>query len=338
MQIMCEHTTYSPIQRYAYDPTRTATLRNVFSRSLRKRFRELGKVIQEAVVRQDVFGLGLQTNAELQSPGYRAFMLPTITQQIKAFIAWLQRQEYRGILESGYFHNVPGYNDQLWIDLFIIDAFKKGILRARSEMRKAGYEAPPINTDNDDAILALLLLPAYINRLHYVLNQASQQLNGIVSDMHTKMSQIIGEGLIDEDNPSSLARKINSVLTGDNATDLGVVASIGLFIAAMRRADMLGRTEVIRAHHQGMMAEYETWGVAGVSVTAEWRTAGDARVCDYCAGMDGQEFSLEEINHMIPAHVGCRCMAIPLESERTDISLATVAGAAVIIEETNEED
>ena len=49
-----------------------------------------------------------------------------------------------------------------------------------------------------------------------------------------------------------------------------------------------------------------------VIVKAEWMTAGDDRVCPICASLQGQVFSLDEIEPLIPRHPNCRCIALPL--------------------------
>jgi hypothetical protein len=74
---------------------------------------------------------------------------------------------------------------------------------------------------------------------------------------------------------------------------------------------MLARTEVIRAHHLATIQEYRNYGVEGIHVQGEWKTAGDMRVCDICASMEGQVFTLDQIEKMIPAHTMCRCLALP---------------------------
>jgi hypothetical protein len=59
--------------------------------------------------------------------------------------------------------------------------------------------------------------------------------------------------------------------------------------------------------------EYRNWEAAGVKVKAEWSTAGDDRVCEECEALEGKEFSLQEIEDMIPYHPNCRCIALPLD-------------------------
>ena len=118
------------------------------------------------------------------------------------------------------------------------------------------------------------------------------------------------------ENPRLLARKIVAAINGAGAGDLGVTDTLGRFIPAERRAEMIARTEIVRAYHQAKIQEYKDWGVEGVTVIAEWSTAGDDRVCSVCASYDGQRFTLEEIEFKIPVHPLCRCTIIPVEIKK----------------------
>jgi SPP1 gp7 family putative phage head morphogenesis protein len=93
---------------------------------------------------------------------------------------------------------------------------------------------------------------------------------------------------------------------------LGITDKIGRFIPAKVRAEMIARTEIIRALHLAAVEEYRQWGVKGIVVMAEWRTAHDAKVCAKCASMEGQVFTLDEIEYKIPAHPDCRCFILPI--------------------------
>lgn len=72
-------------QAYAYDPTRTTTLRNAFVRAMNKRFMELTSVIRKTVVDNDAFGLQLRTNQ--MTPGnFGQFDFPRSADKIEAFM------------------------------------------------------------------------------------------------------------------------------------------------------------------------------------------------------------------------------------------------------------
>ena len=97
--------------------------------------------------------------------------------------------------------------------------------------------------------------------------------------------------------------------------ELGITDTLGRFIPAQRRAEMMARTEIIRAHHQATIQEYQNWAVEGVVIKAEVSTAGDNRVCDQCdAVAAGGPYTLDVAMNIIPVHVSCRCIALPYKS------------------------
>lgn len=308
---MCEVQTYSPLQRYMVDPTRTTTLRNAFARAMKKRFRALTGVVQEAVVTQDVFGLGIQVNVELRPPGYHAFDFPRLSQKVDAFMQWLRLQEDKGLLEIGNFTRLGGAIEDSWMNVYLLDSYKRGVIRARSELKKAGYKVPTIAESG--GVDVIMSGPFHIDSIGYVYTRAFEQLKGITNAMDTQISQVLAQGLIDGDHPSLLSRKLRATINGTGMGDLGITDTLGRFIPAQRRADMLARTEIIRAHHMANIQEYMNWRALGVSVMAEWSTSGGNRVCERCASMEGKRFELEEIQNMIPRHPLCRCVAVPME-------------------------
>jgi hypothetical protein len=93
-----------------------------------------------------------------------------------------------------------------------------------------------------------------------------------------------------------------------------------------RRAEMIARTETIRASNAG---RYATWnqaiadGLLPVTTEVRWLTAGDERVCPFCAPLDNKivgfnesfSASVEQVSGKIdtlaeihpPLHPNCRC-------------------------------
>jgi len=132
--------------------------------------------------------------------------------------------------------------------------------------------------------------------------------------MDQQISRVLTQGMGDGDGPRLLARKLNAVIRGGGA-DLGITDALGRFIPAERRAEVLARTEVIRAHHQAMIQEFKNWKVQGITVMAEFRTAGDNRVCYECSLNEGKFYTLQQAENLIPVHPQCRCMALPARPE-----------------------
>ncbi len=99
--------TYTLLQVFQYDPTRTLTLRNAWVRAMNERFNKLSAAIRKAVVEEDVFGLSPNTfSPALSTPGHNAFAFPRTADKVQAFMEWLAEQERKGILEMMNFNRV----------------------------------------------------------------------------------------------------------------------------------------------------------------------------------------------------------------------------------------
>ncbi len=290
-----------------YDPTRTITLRNAFVREMNKRFDELARVIRIAIVEEDVFGL-LQA-FQMTTPGAGAFAFPRSQQKIDAFMRWLELQIDRGILYTGTYQQLGVGIETAWTDIYITDSYKRGVQRARYEMNKPPFNIPSLTSTG--GIEAAMSGPFHLDRLGVLYSRVFNELKGITAAMDQQISRVLTQGIADGDNPVLLARKLVAVINGKGADKLGLKDTLGRWIPGKRRAQIMARTEIIRAHHQATIQEYKNWAIEGVIVKAEWMTAGDNRVCNQCADLQGEVFTLEEVQNMIPLHPQCRCVALP---------------------------
>jgi SPP1 gp7 family putative phage head morphogenesis protein len=306
----------SVLQVYsAYDPTRTTTLRNAFARDLRKRFRNLRGAIRTAIVQQDVFGLKDPSDVltqQMTTPEHRAFAFNRSSDKIQAFMDWLRSQVDEGLLETVRMQQAGQAIEGAWTNIYIKDAYQRGVIRARQEMRNAGINVPAM--EQTGGLQVAMGTPFHADRVGLLYARTYNELKGITEAMGQQISRVLAQGMADGDGPSTIARKLNATIEGSGAK-LGLEDSLGRYIPARRRAEIMARTEIIRAHHQATIQEYKNWGAKGVSVKAEWSTAGDERVCPYCAGMESETFNLDEAMNIIPAHAQCRCIALPLKQE-----------------------
>lgn len=305
---------HSRLSTYAvtqFDPTKTLTLRNAFARDLRTRFTKLRGVIRRAIVDEDVFGLqDITIQVEMQTPGRRAFDFPRTGQKVTAFMEWLRIQEELGILEI-----MPGVQlgqavENAWTNKYIESSYQRGIQRARREMIAAGHDIPSIEATG--GIGFAVNQPVHADRLGLMFTRTFNDLKGITDAMDSQISRVLAQALAEGQGPRVMANRLTKTISGP-VGDLGLTDTLGRFIPAQRRAEILARTETIRSHHLAMIQEYKNWGVEGVIVKAEFTTAGDGRVCPDCAALEGRIFSLERIEFLIPLHPQCRCIAIPVE-------------------------
>ena len=297
-----------------YDPTRTTTLRAAFVSEFTKRFRNIRGLIRRAVVDQDVFGLKNKSESSptiltQAIPPRNAFNFPRSGDKISAFMGWLQQQVNREMLTTTTMVQYGTPIEAAWTNMYVADSYKRGVQRATYEMRKAGFTIPDI--EQRGGMDAIMGTPFHMDRVGVLYTRVFEDLKGITSQMDTQISRVLAQGMIDGDNPALLARKINAAISGQGMGELGITDTLGRFIPAERRAKMLARTEVIRAHHMGMMQEYKNWRVEGVNVIAEFVTAEDDRVCEQCLGLVGTTYTLEQAERLIPVHPNCRCIVVP---------------------------
>jgi len=295
----------------AYDPTHTTTIRNAFVGAMDKRFNELISVVKRSVNDNDCFGLkqGIQTH-QMVPAGWQAFNYKLSQEKVTKFMEWIQTQVNAGILNIQQYEQIGTAVNSAWTNMYVLDSYKKGIIRARYELLKAGFNTPSI--ESTGGILMSLALPIHVDRLGLLYTRVYTDLKGITEVMDTYISRILAQGLADGDSPLLLAKKLVSVINGQGIGDLGITNTLGKFVSAKTRAEGLARTEIIRAHNAATIQEYRNWGVNGVNVLAEIVTAGDDKVCSVCNELaKNGPYTLDEAEKLLPAHTNCRCCFIP---------------------------
>lgn len=309
---MCELCVNKKLQQKgSFDPTHTTVLRNIFAQQMRKRFDKVKRELYQAIVTMDGFGLNRLTIHQIMP---QQFNFPTDKKKIEEFMKWLSKLIDQEILIAGTMPQLGRALAQEWTNLYVLDSYKRGVIRARAEMRNAGYNVPTI--DESGGIDAVMMSPIHMDRVGILYIRVFEDLKGITNNMSSQISRVLAQGMMDGDNPRVIARKLLKVMTGEGK-DLAITDSLGRFIPAKRRAEMLARTEIIRAHHKGAIQEMRNWAIEGVHVLAEFSTAGDDRVCEQCGNLQGNIYTLDEAENLIPVHPMCRCCIIPIESEVT---------------------
>ena len=226
MTEIAEHT-HQRISLYAYDPTRTTTLRQVFVRDMRRRFRELTRVVRQTVDENDAFGLRIGTvstpfvfQMNPASPG--AFAFPRSTDKVNAFMRWFQTQVDTGMISVVELEQVGAGIEGAWTNKYIQDSYKRGVIRGRYEMQKAGFNVPSI--DQTGGIEMSMSTPFHIDRVGLLYSRTFSELKGITAQMDQQISRVLAQGIADGDNPRLLARKLVSSINGSGMGELGITA------------------------------------------------------------------------------------------------------------------
>jgi SPP1 gp7 family putative phage head morphogenesis protein len=283
---------------------------------MRNRFNRLANLVRRAVVDEDclvLLGLPhfikLHAEDKTRTPGERAFNFSRSADKVAAFMDWVNVQIALDILEITTGYQFGRSVEDAWTNKYVTTAYQKGILRARQELRRAGYQVP--EETQIGGVSVAFNQPFHLERVGLLYTRTFSELKGITAAMDSQISRVLAQGMADGLGPIQIARNLVKAITGIGA-DLSLTDTLGRSIPARRRAETMARTEIIRAHHVATIQEYRNWGVVGVTVEAEWRTAGDTTVCPVCRAMEGRVFSLDAIEKLIPLHPECRCCALPV--------------------------
>lgn len=205
--------------------------------------------------------------------------------KIKAFQEWLRRQ---------FGSTLTGKSDeQLW-EAYIEAGFRKGAGRAFDDVNKAErvIAASEKKTDffngtRDQFLRASFGQPEAIEKVKLLAGRSFDDLEGVTSDMSTRMSRTLTDGLVQGKGAREIARDM------DKDLDIG-----------RSRAELIARTELVRAHAEGQLTALENLGVEEVGVSVEWLITPDERVCPACEELEGVVLKIDEARGMLPRHPG----------------------------------
>lgn len=266
-------------------------VRRSFIADLRRRFAALLRAINEFLITQDSLGLKPVVQQTPRSVfNAREFAFVTDPGKLKAFNRWLAGQVSKGIL------SVPEGQDpsKPWLSKYIESAYRKGKTKAfiASKKKELIKEGDAVGARTTERILqSSFTRPEATAKVELLATRSFEQLKGVTASMGGKMNRIMAQGIADGRGPKEIAKEL--------ADEVNI---------SQRRAETIARSEVINAHADGTLDQFEELGVQDVTVEAEWSTAGDDRVCPECAALEGKIFSIDEARGMIPRHPNCRCV------------------------------
>jgi SPP1 gp7 family putative phage head morphogenesis protein len=305
------------------DPTRTVMMRKALTAEMRRRFARLKALVVKLVVDEDAFGadrakkydtLNITTNAG------RWYGMPD-REKVRLFAEWLKRQ--MGAI-------VAGKTARDILKRYAMEGMKKGAGRAFDDVRKRekflGMEDKEkldfYNGSKDQFLRESFRQPVVVQRVEALAGRSYDDLENITTDMSARMGRTLMDGLVQGKGAEDLA------------TDLADQVDIG-----RTRAEVIARTEIIRAHAEGQLQSMEEMGITEVGVAVEWSTAGDERVCPKCEALEGIVLKVSEAHGMIPRHPNCRCSFLPAGLGEDDSDqIDTKRGINKALEEAGEDD
>lgn len=278
------------------DPTQTTMVRWAFEREVNRRFAELRRLVQAAVVDNDVLGLasspGPRVHVEIPRPG--AFAFSRTDRKISSFMEWLRLAAQDNILDVRLGVPMARAAETAWSNVYIQSAYQRGLAQAANELRGQGVSV------SDRYIDGAFLRPFHVDRAGIAFTRTFDELRGVTEAMDQQISRVLAQGLVEGRGPMDIARSLN-----DRVDKIG-----------RTRARTIARTEVISAHAEATLNTYDEAGVLGVRVMAELATAQDDAVCEECMALETQTaagpISIDDARGLIPVHPNCRCAILPV--------------------------
>jgi len=291
--------------RQLRDPTNTEALRQRLLREFRRRFERVRGLVREAVgYEDDVLHLA-QDSRLADADDVERF--PTDGGKTRAFLKWLREKLDAEVLEPAVRREVE--NGEHWTATYIRAAYVQGWEQARERLQNAG-----VSTENVDDVLRLGVPTEQLRRLYTRTYEATET---VTSEAAPVVRDVLTTGLAEGINPKEMARRLTKELRTVQRT----------------RAEVLARTEVINSYSEATLDRYERAGIEGATVSGEFATADDDRVCPICEAIEGAEFAADamrsetftfEPSESEPTHLGgeypvkppvhpqCRCAILPV--------------------------
>lgn len=268
------------------DPTKTLTLRNRFDAQVSARYKNLMRAITESIVKNDCFGLRISNQEQPLPPESLAAL--TLTQQLEAFDAWLVAAINQGVLEV-----VPTTGEP-WTNPFIENAYGRGVIKGNVQVRQL-IGVPLVQPVDASNVFGVLGVPSVNASLELQQNRIWTALNGINDQMRTQVYSVLSDGLEAGFGPTQIAREINDR-----------VSAIG-----MTRSRMVARTEIVRSHNLGSVAEHDRLSLfLDEDILSQWHATLDSRLRDSHRARHGKIFKSADARALL-GEPNCRCGILP---------------------------
>jgi SPP1 gp7 family putative phage head morphogenesis protein len=290
------------------DPTQTIVLRQRFITQINKRFRNLKGAINHKLIDERYLD-----SIPLIGQADRRYIYRYADEKIKGFMEWLRNEEAKGILEM-----VPGPGvgfsrlgqDVPWTNTYIQSAYQKGIAHARADLRREGLDIPEMTPlPGQDAISAAFNAPFHSERVALVYTRAFNGMEGITAQMNTQISHVLASGMVEGRGINEIARGIIDRIQKLDSFDEFV--KFGRSPRAIVRARMIARTEIVYAHNNATLNEFERIeNFTGEKIKVRWFTARDERVREEHAARHNVIYTRKEAETLI-GEPNCRCSLLP---------------------------
>lgn len=246
-----------------------------YARAIRSPYGSISAEIRRGVIERDIFGYHDTRSSTSQladfdpddlTPG--SFRFDDNAQNHREFMTWLRRQQRMGVL------SVISRGENTYVERAAEDGTKWANARLREAAISVGPDDVPVGTTFNQALTA--------NQLRLLYERNFDLLEGITSDTSSNISRVLNEGLVQGENPTTIARSL---------TD-----EIGL---AKNRATVLARNEIMLSHNRAAKHRYRQFDVG----TVKWL---GHNPCPQCQPFAGETYPIDDIPHGgPPLHPQC---------------------------------
>lgn len=277
------------------DPSRTSLIRRQFLAETKRRIADFKRELYQFLVTDDSFDLN-PTEPGLKLHAKKEYRFRTSSQKMDAFNDWLTR-----MIEGKVLGIEKGAN--AWTTKYIDSAYKKGIVRSYTTVRKVDLSKPMGFYDGarTEFLRSTFGAAESADKVRFLATRTFNGMKGFTDAMKADLNRILADGMVNGKGARAIAKDMVDRIDG----------------LSRKRALVIARTEVIAAHAQGQLDAFKQLGIEEVGAEVEWSTAGDDHVCELCSEMEGKVFTLDEAEGKIPLHPNCRCAWIPYVGKKT---------------------
>ena len=264
------------------DPTRTLMLRRAAVREVNRRYAGIARALLPTAINMQPREGVLFGNAVA---GERSrFQYKTDAERLIAFRAWLDEQIAADVLTSRR-------DGEHWLLAYIAAGYTKGATAFRRKLGVGFLRRHGLATDGYNP----LRNPKALRSAEVLFARAYEQLDGVTKAMAQQIGGELSDGLLRGDGPHIIARRMR-----DRVNKIGVT-----------RSRLIARTEIIRAHALGGIAEGDNLTeLTGDTFRYRWIAALDSRVREQHRHWNNELFTRDEVLARIGAP-NCRCAQAP---------------------------
>lgn len=259
-------------KRREKDLTRSNTILRRYFAEINRHFRALEKAISDHVQKPSTLSGKLENDTILArdilslTVNKDRYVYERSLDRMKEFMQWLDEQVENGIMAVEKKPWLVSPNQQsLWADTYIQAAYQKGIEQARADLASMGITLPTLSP-----VSVAMNRPFHADRLGLIYSRTFNGMKYLTDAMKNQIGRVLAQGMGEGRSPYDIAYKMK-----DRVEKIGIT-----------RARLIARTEVIFAHNEASLNEFESLeGLVGETIKVQWWTAMDERVRGKPGGM-----------------------------------------------------